>query len=337
MASLIETETELIDRMTTPSAVVREAVAKLDGDVLILGAGGKMGPTLAELLKRAGAPRVMAVSRFGAAAGRAYLDHIGVETIRADLLDPDALQALPSAEYVYFLAGFKFGATGNPSMTWAMNTYLPGMVARRYATSHIVYVSSGNVYAYTPVQSGGATEAGDIGPVGEYAQSRLGGERIAEYVAGVHGVRMAIVRLFYATELRYGIIHDLAWKVFREEPVSVDMGHVNQIWQGDANAYLSRMFPLCAHPPLIVNMTGRDVLSVRAIAEKLGDLLGRRPVFTGTENPSALLGNASALIDRLGPPSVSVDQMIEWVAHWVLNNGRSLGKPTKFESTKGDF
>ncbi|MXY98083.1 MAG: NAD-dependent epimerase/dehydratase family protein, partial [Gemmatimonadetes bacterium] len=267
MPDLITSEEMLIERMTAPSTAVVGAVSELEGDVVILGAGGKMGPTLAELLVRAGARRVIGVSRFSDARVGAYLEEAGVETVRADLLDEKDLARLPEAPNVLFLAGFKFGATGNASMTWAMNTWLPGRIMRRYAGSRVIYVSSGNVYAYTPVAEGGADEDGEIGPVGEYAQSRLGGERIAEHLCLEQGTPLLIVRLFYATELRYGIIHDLGRKIHDGVPIDLAMGHVNQIWQGDANSYLARMFPMCSSPATILNLTGPDVLSVRSMSE----------------------------------------------------------------------
>lgn len=334
---LIESEEALLARMTTPTDEVREAVGRLDGDVLILGVGGKMGPSLAELLLRAGARRVIGVSRFSDEVQRRRLEAVGVRTIAADLLDELALVDLPEAPYVYLLAGFKFGATGNESLTWAMNTWLPGRVLQRFPESRIVYVSSGNVYAYTPAPGPGAAEDGTVAPVGEYAQSRLGGERVAEHFARSQGTPLAIVRLFYASELRYGIIHDLAWKVFRSEPVDLSMGYVNQIWQGDANACLARSFPWCDSPPKVVNLTGPEVLSVRRLAEDLGEVLGRPPVFTGQEAETALLGDASRLLGRLGPLSVSPEQIVRWMAHWVRLDGRSLGKPTKYESRTGKF
>ena len=337
MSTHIQTEDQLIDQMTTPSEVVREAVAALDGPILLLGVGGKMGPTLAELFVRAGAKQVIGVSRFSDADSRAYLNSLGVQTIQADLMVPSALASLPDAPYVYFLAGFKFGATGAEPATWTMNSFLPGLVMERYPTSKVVYVSSGNVYAYVSTESHGASETGELSPVGEYAQSRLGGERIAQYCSSVNRTPLVIVRLFYATELRYGILHDLAWKIRQGEPIALNMGYVNQIWQGDANAYLTRLIPLCDSPPKIVNMTGPAVLSVRSLAERLGALMGVEPVFTGVESATALLGDATTLLRQLGEPSISVDQMIEWVAHWVRYDGRSLGKPTKFESRTGKF
>jgi len=334
---LIETEEALIDQMTTPSAAVAAAVDELDGDVLILGVAGKMGPTLAELLVRAGAKRVIGVSRFSDQEQQRYLESVGVETVKADLLDEDALASLPEAPYVCLMAGFKFGATGNQPMTWAMNTWLPGEVLQWYPESRIVYVSSGNVYAYTPTEGKGAGEEDELGPVGEYAQSRLGGERIAEHFSREQGTPLVIARLFYATELRYGIVHDLAWKIYQEEPIDLAMGHVNQIWQGDANAYLARLFPLCTSPATVINLTGPEVLGVRRLAQRLGEELGKEPVFAGEEADTALLGDASRLVEQFGEPEIAPEQIVRWVAHWVEIGGRSLGKPTKYESRTGKF
>ena len=327
----------LIDRMTAPSPAVVEAVSELEGDVVVLGAGGKMGPTLAELLVRAGARRVIGVSRFSDAQTRTYLESAGVETVRADLLDEKELFRLPDAPNVLFLAGFKFGATGNTAMTWAMNAWLPGRIMRRYARSRVIYVSSGNVYAYTPVAEGGADEDGEIGPVGEYAQSRLGGERIAEHLCLEQETPLLIVRLFYATELRYGIIHDLGKKIHVGAPIDLAMGHVNQIWQGDANSYLARLFPLCSSPATVLNLSGPDVLSVRSLSGMLGRRLEMEPVFTGRESDTALLGNARRLFGRLGEPEIPPDRIVDWVAHWIRSGGRSLDKPTGYASRTGRF
>jgi len=338
---LLDDETVLIERMTRPSELVCEAMEALEGDVLILGVGGKMGPTLAELLVRGGATansrRVMGVARFSDPSVADHLREIGVEPVKADLLDDQALANLPDAPHVFFLAGFKFGSTGNPSMTWAMNSLLPAKVVERYRQSQVIYVSSGNVYAYSDVNGPGADEAGALEPVGEYAQSRLGGERLAEHAALKHDARLYISRLFYATELRYGILHDVAWRVLQEEPIDLSMGHVNQIWQGDANAYLARSFPLCSSPPGVYNMTGIETLSIRQLATRFGDLLQREPQFVGQERSTALLGDTSALVEKLGPPETSVDDVIEWMAHWVQIGGMSHGKPTKYESRTGEF
>lgn len=337
----IENDDELIECMTRPSAAVTDAVSRYEGDVVILGVGGKMGPTLAELLVRAGATqngrRVYGVARFSDPATRQYLDGVGVTTVVADLLDPAALADLPDAPHVFLLAGFKFGSSGNPSTTWAMNSLLPARVIERYREAQTSYVSSGNVYAFSQITGRGAAEGDATEPVGEYAQSRLGGERLAEYAARSTGARLVTLRLFYATELRYGIIHDIAWRVWSEEPIDLSMGHVNQIWQGDANGYLARSFPLASDPPTTLNMTGQQVLSVRSIAERIGALVGKEPIFVGREAPSALLGDTSALVEHLGPPETPVDTVIEWMADWVQRGGTTLGKPTKYESRTGDF
>lgn len=333
----LESEAGLIEYMTRPSPAVAEAVQALDGDILILGVGGKMGPTLAELLVRAGARRVIGVARFSDAGVRSYLDDVGVVTVRADLLADGGLQGLPDAPYVFLMAGFKFGATGNAPLTWAMNTSLPPRIVERYRDARIVYVSSGNVYAFTSVEGRGAAEDGEVGPIGEYAQSRLGGERLVQYAASAGGARLLISRLFYATEMRYGIVHDIGWRVWQGEPIDLSMGHVNQIWQGDATAYLARSFPLCEQPPAVVNLTGRQVLSVRCLAEHMGRELEREPVFVGQESDTALLGDATVLFDALGEPDTPIDDVVRWMAHWIRLGGRSLGKPTKYESRQGKY
>lgn len=337
MSAIITNEAELIEQMTTPTPEVVEAVSHLHGDILLLGVGGKMGPSLAELLVRAGAKRVIGVSRFSDTAQRDYLAGIGVETVACDLLDTGALKQLPDAPNIFLLAGFKFGATGNEDTTWAMNTALPGRVVERFANARIVYISSGNVYAYAGHQGPGAAEDSALGPIGEYAQSRLGGERIAQYAARVQGTPLLIVRLFYATELRYGILHDIAWKVWTEEPIDLAMGYVNQIWQGDANGYLCRFMPLCESPAAIINLTGGEILAVRDVAEQLGRAMGKSPRFVGKEAPDALLGDNSRLCTEFGAPATGTAQMLHWVAHWVMADGRSLGKPTKYESRSGKF
>ena len=337
MTSPIDSEKALIEQMTRPTPQVQQAVGAVDGDIVILGVGGKMGPSLAELLIRAGAGRVIGVSRFSDASEAERLRDIGVETVKADLLDDEALASLPDAASVYLMAGFKFGATGNETLTWAANTHLPPRVIERYRDSTIIYVSSGNVYAYAAVDGPGADEQAALNPVGEYAQSRLGGERLAAYMAQRLDTRLLIVRLFYATELRYGILHDLAHAIVTRTPIDLAMGYVNQIWQGDANAYLARALPLSTSPPAILNMTGPDVISVREIALALGERLGVDPVFEGEENSTALLGNSSKLFELLGNPATPLTQIVDWVADWVKMGGRSLGKPTKYESRSGTF
>ena len=340
MAAVIESEEALVEVMTRPSPQVETAVRAIDGDMVILGVAGKMGPTLAELLVRAGARRVIGVARFSDPSVEAYLQRIGVETIKADLLDDAALESLPNAASVFLLAGFKFGATGNETLTWAANAHLPPRIIARYRDARIVYVSSGNVCAYTRVDGPGADEDGVLDPLGEYAQSRLGGERLATYAAQRSpGTELIIFRLFYATELRYGILHDIAAKLVNRTPIDLTMGHVNQIWQGDANAYLARAMPMPLHekPVTLLNMTGPEVIAVREIAQALGTRLGVDPVFEGSESDTALLGKATRLFERMGIPETPLAQIVEWVAHWTEIGGRSLGKPTKYESRSGKF
>ena len=333
----IKTERELLDQMTTPSPEVVEAVSKWDGPVMILGVAGKMGPSLAELLLRAGAKRVIGVSRFSNPTDREAMEARGIATIQCDLLDGEGLARLPQVPYLYLLAGHKFGATGNEPLMWAMNAVLPAKVVQRFPNSRIIYVSSGNVYAFARAASSGAKEGDAVAPIGEYAMSRLGGERLAEFYCKENQTPLTIVRLFYATELRYGIILDIAQKIASETPINLAMGHVNQLWQGDANAYLARMFPLCASPARVINMTGDEVLSVRELAVQLGEHLGIDPIFEGEERETALLGDAGALIQEMGAPRVPIRQIVSWVAHWVMTDGRTLGKPTKYESRTGAF
>ena len=337
LLSPLQTEEELMAQMTEPTPAVCEAVQALDGDIMILGVAGKMGPTLAELLVRAGAKRVIGVSRFSSPESRRYLDKVGVETVACNLLDDESVAKLPDAPYLYLLAGFKFGSSGAPSLNWAMNTLVPAKLMERFPTSRMVYVSSGNVYRFMPVDDSGAAEDAPLGPVGEYAESRLGGERLVEYYAAKNGTPTLIVRLFYATELRYGIILDIATKVKEQTPIDLSMGYANQIWQGDACDMLARSFPLCASPADVINLTGTDALSVRAVAESLGERLGVVPIFTGEPGETALLGDATRYVETFGAPHVLSAQIIEWVAWWVKHEGATLGKPTKYESRTGNF
>ncbi|PYV40870.1 MAG: epimerase, partial [Acidobacteria bacterium] len=256
--TMIQNEEELVAWMTEPSPAVREAVARIRGDIMLLGVAGKMGPSLAELLLRAGAKQVIGVSRFSDPKQRHYLDSVGVKTIQCSLIDDQALQTLPEVEHIFLLAGHKFGSTGNEPLTWAMNTLLPAKIMQRFPQSRIVYVSSGNVYQFCEVCGGGSQESDPLEPVGEYAQSRLGGERVIQYYSESNGTPVAIVRLFYATELRYGVILDIAQKIKSQKPIDLAMGYFNQIWQGDANAYLARFFPLCESPARILNLTGPE-------------------------------------------------------------------------------
>lgn len=335
--TIIQTEEELVAKMTEPSPVVREAVGRIKGDIMLLGVAGKMGPSLAELLLKAGAKQVIGVSRFSELKQRHYLDSVGVKTVQCNLIDDQALQTLPEVEHIFLLAGHKFGSTGNEPLTWAMNTLLPAKIMQRFSKSRIVYVSSGNVYQFCEVSSGGSRESDPLEPIGEYAQSRLGGERVIQYYSERNGTPVAILRLFYATELRYGIILDIAQKIKARAPIDLAMGYVNQIWQGDANAYLARSFPFCESPARILNLTGPEILSVREMAFQLGKLMGTEPLFQREESKTALLGNASELFKQLGFPTVKASPIVEWVAHWVMQDKPTLNKPTKFESRSGKF
>ncbi|HEX4947868.1 MAG TPA: NAD-dependent epimerase/dehydratase family protein [Blastocatellia bacterium] len=315
---------------------------RVPGDFLILGAGGKMGPSLAQRIKRTAAAadssrRVIAVSRFSSAAARAELEHAGIETIACDLLDRQQIAALPEAENVFFLAGRKFGSTDRLDLTWAINSYLPGLVAERYSQSRVVVFSTGNVYPFVSVASGGAVESDVPDPRGEYANSCLGRERIFEYFSHERGLRCLIFRLNYAVDLRYGVLVDIARKVFAGEPVNLSVGSFNVIWQGDANSYALRSLELCASPPRILNVTGPEIVSTRNTAEFFARRFGRAVSFVGAESDIALLNNASLCHQLLGSPSVSLSELMECVAHWIETGGASLGKPTKFEVTDGKF
>ena len=338
----IETEEQLEDVMTTPSPEVVEAMAGLDGDLLILGVGGKMGPTLARLTRRAldqagRSSRVIGVARFSSPGVRERLESFGIETITADLLDAGALAALPDAANVIYLAARKFGSTGDEPFTWIMNVYLPALVAQRYRDARIVALSTGNVYPLAPIESDGPTEEHSPGPVGEYAQSCLGRERMFQHFSGRHGTPVTLIRLNYAIDLRYGVLLDIATKVHAGRPIPLAMGHANVIWQGDANAAILRSFGHCASPPFILNLTGRETVSVRRLGQEFGRRFGTTPVFHGTEEPSALLSNASRYVRIMGPPRVPLEQMIAWTAHWVQIGGPTLDKPTHFEARDGKF
>lgn len=332
-------EAELDDRLSSPRRETVDALAACPGDLIILGAGGKMGPTLARMAARAAGlgRRVMAVSRWSSSAARAALEQAGVATLSADLLDRASVAALPDAPNVVFMAGQKFGTSGAPSMTWAMNTIVPTNCAERYRDSRIVAFSTGNVYSLTPTSSHGSKESDSLGPVGEYAASCVGRERVFELYAERHGTRVAIVRLNYAIDLRYGVLVDIATKVKRGSLVPLDMGYVNVIWQGDANRLALECLPLAATPPFVVNVTGAEQLSVRTIAEWFGKRFGVMPRFTGSERADALLSDTSRMRSSFSPPEVGTEQMLEWVADWVESEGVLLGKPTKFEARDGQF
>ena len=333
------TEAELEDLLSTPRPETEAALAACPGDIVILGAGGKMGPSLAQMTARAAGKsrRVIAVSRWSSDSAEKKLNDVGVETIRADLLDHDAVAKLPDAPNVIFMAGQKFGTSGAPGATWAMNTIVPANCAERYKDSRIVAFSTGNVYPLTPVASRGAGEEHPLGPVGEYASSCVGRERVFEYYSERNGTKVAIIRLNYAIDLRYGVLVDIATHVKRSVPLAVDMGYVNVIWQGDANHIVLESLPLASSPPYILNVTGGEHLPVRQIAEWFGRRFGTKPIFTGTERRDALLSDTSRMRSSFAAPEVSAEQMFEWVADWLESGGPLLGKPTRFEARDGRF
>jgi len=338
----IQEVSELEELLSEPTDGTIRALAALDGDILVLGVGGKMGPTLARMAKRAseiaGAKRrVIGVSRFSSPALEQQLQAWGVETVRCDLLDRGSLTGLPDTANVVYMAGMKFGSTGQESLTWAMNSFLPGMVSERYPGSRIAAFSTGNVYGLSPVSNGGSREEEPLNPLGEYAMSCVGRERIFEHFSRSNHTKMSILRLNYATELRYGVLLDIAQRVNSEQAVPLSMGFLNAIWQRDASAMSLQSLGFASVPPNIINIAGPELLSVRQVAGEFGMRLKKPVRFEGVESPDALLSNAQKSYKLFGRPSVSADQMIAWIADWVIRGGTTLAKPTHFEERAGRF
>lgn len=333
---------QLEQLLSEPTQGVIDTLRRLDGDIILLGVGGKMGPTMARMAKRASElagskRRVIGVSRFSSSQEEVNLQRYGVETIRCDLLDEEAVARLPDAPNVVFMTGMKFGSAGKKALTWAMNAYLPSIVCKKWRRSRIVAFSTGNIYGEVPFASGGSRESDMPNPIGEYAMSCLGRERIFQYFSGTLEIPMALIRLNYACELRYGVLVDLAQKVWRDEPIELHTGFFNVIWQGDANAMSLQMFDLLVAPPAVVNLTGPELLSVRDVGTSLGKLMSKTPRFVGNELGTALLSNAQPILKRFGPPRVSAEQLLTWVANWVMRGGATLEKPTHFETRDGRF
>lgn len=332
----------LYHELIKPSTALIEDITTLAGDIIILGVGGKMGPSLAKLAKQsidlAGVQKkVIGVARFSEPELRRELDAAGIETHAADLLDDEQLQRLPNVENVLYLAGTKFGTTGKESFTWAMNSYLPGRVAEKYKDSKIVAFSTGNVYPLMPVSTGGATENQLPQPIGEYAQSCLGRERVFQHFALKNNTPTLIYRLNYAIDVTYGVLVDIGKSVKEQRPIDLRMGYVNVIWQGEANEIAIRCLHHCTSPATILNVTGPATLSVRNIAENFALHFETKPFFVNEEQQTALLSNASECFRLFDGPRVSLDQMVKVIAGWIEAGGKMLNKPTHFQEREGKF
>lgn len=333
---------QLDDLLSAPTAAAVRTLAELDGDLMLLGVGGKMGPTLARMARRAfdeaGKPRrVLGVARFTEPGLQAQLERDGIETVRCDLLDRAELARLPEVPNVLVMVGMKFGSTGEEARTWAVNTYLAGLLCERFRRSRLVAFSTGNVYGLTPVARGGSLETDPLAPQGEYAMSCVGRERMVEHFSRTLQQPVALLRLNYATELRYGVLVDIGQRVLAGLPVDLRMGHLNALWQGDANAMALAAFAHAATPPTVLNLAGPETLSVRRVAEQLAALFGRPATFTGTEAGDALLSNGQLAHRLFGYPQVTAGQMIAWIADWLRRGGVTFGKPTHFEVRDGKF
>ncbi len=335
-------ERELIDGLSCPDGGVIEVLSNIKGDLLLLGAGGKTGHGLALMAKRAleqagSTHKAIAVSRFSSAGSRDIFEADGIDTIACDLVDDAAVRDLPDASDIVYLAGQKFSTTGNSGTTWLLNCYLPGVVAQRWPDARFAVYSSGNVYPFSNATTHGPREGDPVDPVGEYAQSVLGRERVFEYFSEANQTTKVMNRLNYANETRYGVLVDLGQKILAGEPIDVTQGYVNLIWQGDSNLVTFRCLSMASCPPAILNLAGPDVLAVRDLATKLAATLGRDACFVGEESDTALISDGSACWERFGGPSVDVDEMIERIVDWLMAGGPTLNKPTHFEVRDGKF
>jgi nucleoside-diphosphate-sugar epimerase len=338
----ITTADQLEDLLSEPTAAVLNLLERVSGDVLVLGAGGKMGFSLARMLRRAAdqrgdSRRILAVSRFGQPRVAERFRQHGIETIAGDLLQEGFLSALPDVPNVIFMTGMKFGSGTQAAQTWAMNVLLPARVCERFARSRFLAFSTGNVYPFVPVERGGSVETDRLEPVGEYGMSALGRERMFEYFSVRDHLPVAIVRLNYAVELRYGVLADLAWQVYRGEAIDLSMGYANVIWQADANAHAIAALADADSPPWVVNVAGPELVDVRQVCERFAERFGRPASFVNQPAPTALLNNAGIAHERYGRPRVSLDQLIRWTAHWVQHDGEYWRKPTHFQTRDGRF
>jgi nucleoside-diphosphate-sugar epimerase len=338
----IADEDELDELISRPSDEVIEMFSHLEGDIIFLGISGKIGPSLASMAKRACdeagvSKRIVGVSLFDSPEQQKRIESIGIETIHGDLLNTDFLKSLPSLKNVFFLAGMKFGSLDNLSLTWAVNSYLPGVVVEHFKHSRIVAFSTGCVYPLVPVKSGGSKESDMPDAIGEYAQSCLGRERMFQYGSNKNNTKVTLIRLNYSVELRYGVLVDIAVKVKNNLPVDLAMGFFNVIWQGDVNDYVLRSLELSASPAKVLNVTGPDILSVRSVANEFGELFGVKPKLVNKESQTALLNNSKLIYSIMGSPKTPISQVIKWIAEWMKAEKKLLGKPTHFEVRDGKY
>jgi len=339
---LILSEPQLEDNLSQPTKEVIDTVTRLDGDYIILGIAGKIGPSLARMLKRAlkeanKESRVIGVSRFSDQGLKKKLEDEGIDIFQGDLLDSEFIKSLPKVRNVIFLAGMKFGSVENLEMTWAVNSYLPAMIVEQFSSSRIVAFSTGCVYELVPIKSGGSLESDIPKPIGEYAQSCLGRERMFEYGSKKNNTKVILIRLNYAVELRYGVLVDLALKAWNDEPVDLVMGYFNVMWQSEVNELTIRALEYCESPVKKINMTGAEILSVKECAEQFGKLFNKKVKYTGKEASTALLSNAQESYRLFGRPKIGLEQMMIWIAAWIKEGNRILNKPTHFEVRDGKY
>lgn len=333
---------QLEELLSRPTEETVEMFKRLDGDIIFLGIAGKIGPSLANMAKRACEEagikkRIIGVSRFSSEEEKKYIEELGIETFQGDLLEKDFLESLPKVKNVFFLAGMKFGSEDNLSLTWAMNSYLPALIAEHFKASRIVAYSTGCVYPLVPVESGGSQETDMPEPVGEYAQSCLGRERMFQYGSKKYNTPVALIRLNYAVEPRYGVLVDIAAKVKDKLPVDLSMGYFNVIWQGDANDVVLRSLDHTEAPAKVLNISGQEILSVRNVAEEFGKFFGVKPEFVGEESQTALLSNSTFAYSLFGKPKLPIGKLIQWIGHWMEDDKKTLGKPTHFEVRDGKY
>ena len=338
----IENEQQLEELLSRPTAEVVELFKTLEGDIIFLGIAGKIGPSIASMAKRACdeagvSKRLIGVSRFSNKQEKSLIESFGIETIAGDLLDSEFVKSLPLVKNVIFLAGMKFGSEGNLSLTWAMNTYVPAIVAEHYKDSRIVAFSTGCVYPLVPIESGGCKETDKPFAIGEYAQSCLGRERMFEHGSLKYGTAVSLIRLNYSVEMRYGVLVDVASKVKNDQVIDLTMGYFNVTWQGDMNVASLLSLSQCTSPAHIINVTGPETLSVRQVALEFGELFGKTPMFCGEEATTALLSNAAHSQDLFGKPNVTPEQIIRWIANWINHENRLLNKQTHFEVRDGKY